>query len=102
HYLLGHAAGLERDAQRLREAYARLDRSAMGTTVLNGTSWPLNRNRMADYLGFSAIVDNAYDAAQVSPVDAPVEMGSIVASIALHTGGFIEDVLTQYAQPRPW
>jgi argininosuccinate lyase len=102
HYLLGHAAGLERDAQRLREAYARLDRSAMGTTVLNGTSWPLNRNRMADYLGFSAIVDNAYDAAQISPVDAPVEMGGIVASIALHTGSFIEDVMTQYAQPRPW
>ena len=102
HYLLGHAAGLERDAQRLREAYARLDRSAMGTTVLNGTSWPLNRKRMADYLGFSAIVDNAYDAAQFSPVDAPVEMGSIVASIALHTGSFIEDVMTQYAQPRPW
>jgi argininosuccinate lyase len=102
HYLLGHAAGLERDAQRLREAYARLDRSAMGTTVLNGTSWPLNRKRMADYLGFSAIVDNAYDAAQFSPVDAPVEMGSIVASIALHTGSFVEDVMTQYAQPRPW
>lgn len=38
HYLLGHAAGLERDAQRIREAYARVDRSAMGTTVLNGTS----------------------------------------------------------------
>jgi argininosuccinate lyase len=102
HYLLGHAAGLERDAQRLREAYVRLDRSAMGTTVLNGTSWPLNRKRMADYLGFAAIVDNAYDAAQISPVDAPVEMGSIVASIALHTGSFIEDVMTQYAQPRPW
>ena len=102
HYLLGHAAGLERDAQRLREAYARLDRSAMGTTVLNGTSWPLNRNRMAAYLGFSAIVDNAYDAAQISPVDAPVEVGGIVASIALHTGSFVEDVLTQYAQPRPW
>jgi argininosuccinate lyase len=102
HYLLGHAAGLERDAQRLREAYARIDRSPMGTTVLNGTSWPLNRDRMANYLGFSAIVDNAYDAAQVSPVDAPVEVGAIVASIALHTGSFIEDVMTQYAQPRPW
>jgi argininosuccinate lyase len=102
HYLLGHAAGLERDAQRLREAYARIDRSPMGTTVLNGTSWPLNRSRMASYLGFSAIVDNAYDAAQVSPVDAPVEVSAIVASIALHTGSFIEDVMMQYAQPRPW
>lgn len=38
HYLLGIASGLERDAQRIREAYARIDRSPMGTTVLNGTS----------------------------------------------------------------
>jgi argininosuccinate lyase len=102
HTLLGHAAGLERDAQRIREAYARIDRSPMGTTVLNGTSWPLNRTRMADYLGFAAIVDNAYDAAQISSTDQPVEAGAIVASIALHAGNFVEDVMTQYAQARPW
>jgi argininosuccinate lyase len=102
HYLLGHSAGLERDAQRIRETYARIDRSAMGTTVLNGTSWPLNRTRMADYLGFAAIVDNAYDASQISSTDEPVEVGAIVTSIALHTGQFVEDVMTQYAQPRPW
>lgn len=102
HYLLGHAAGLDRDAQRIREAYARIDRSPMGTTVLNGTSWPLDRKRMAQYLGFEAVVDNAYDAAQISAMDQPVEVGAIVTSIALHTGNFIEDVMTQYAQPRPW
>ncbi len=102
HYLLGHAAGLERDAQRIREAYARIDRSLMGTTVLNGTSWPLNRARMASYLGFAAIVDNAYDAAQISSVDEPVEVGAIVTSIALHSGHFVEDLMTQYAQARPW
>lgn len=102
HYLLGHAAGLDRDAQRIREAYARIDRSPMGTTVLNGTSWPLDRKRMAQYLGFEAVVDNAYDASQISAMDQPVEVGAIVTSIALHTGNFIEDVMTQYAQPRPW
>ena len=102
HYLLGHAAGLERDAQRIREAYVRMDRSAMGTTVLNGTSWPLNRTRMADYLGFAAVVDNAYDAAQISSMEHPVETGAIVTSIALHAGHFIEDIMTQYAQARPW
>lgn len=74
----------------------------MGTTVLNGTSWPLNRVRMAQYLGFADIVDNAYDAHQIAAVDHPVEVGSIVTSIALHAGSFIEDVMTQYAQPRPW
>jgi argininosuccinate lyase len=102
HYLLGHVAGLERDAERLRQAYARLDRSAMGTTVLNGTSWPLNRDRMASYLGFAGTVDNAYDAAQISAAEMPVEIGALATSIALHTGAFIEDVMTQYAQARPW
>jgi argininosuccinate lyase len=102
HYLLGHAAGLERDAQRLREAYARIDRSAMGTTVLNGSSWPLNRLRMANYLGFAALVDNAYDAAQISSSEHPVEVAALVTAMALHVGSFIEDVMTQYAQPRPW
>ena len=102
HQLLGHFAGLERDAQRLREAYARIDRCAMGTTVLNGTGWPLNRRRMAEYLGFADIVDNAYDAAQISSMDEPVEVGQIIVSIALRSGNFIQDLMPQYSQPRPW
>jgi argininosuccinate lyase len=102
HYLLGYVAGLDRDAQRIREAYQRVDRSSMGTTVLNGTSWPLDRERMAKYLGFNAIVDNAYDASQISSVDEPVEAGAIVTSVGLHTGSFIQDVMTQYAESRPW
>ena len=74
----------------------------MGTTVLNGTSWPLNRSRMAAYLGFAATVDNAYDAAQISSNDEPVEAAAIVTGIALHAGSFIEDLMVQYAQSRPW
>ena len=102
HMWLGHAAGFERDAQRIREAYARIDRSPMGTTVLNGSSWPLNRTRMAEYLGFAAIDDNAYDAAQISSSEYPVEVAAVVTSIGLHVGHFIQDVMTQYAQTRPW
>lgn len=102
HYLLGHAAGLDRDAQRVREAYARIDRSAMGTTVLNGTGWPLNRERMSDYLGFAGLVENAYDASQISSMEHPVEVAGIVTSVALHAGNFVEDIMTQYAQTRPW
>ena len=90
HYLLGHAAGFERDAQRIREAYARIDRSAMGTTVLNGTSWPLNRKRMAQYLGFAAIADNAYDAAQISSTEHPVEVGAVITGI---TGFFCQTLV---------
>ncbi|KZL84362.1 argininosuccinate lyase [Colletotrichum incanum] len=102
HYLLGHIAGLHRDAERLQQCYRRLDRCAMGTTVLNGTSWPLNRERMAEYLGFANVVDNAYDAAQITAAEMPVELGAIASQIALHTGAYIQDVMTQYSQPRPW
>ncbi|KAF6814549.1 argininosuccinate lyase [Colletotrichum musicola] len=102
HYLLGHLSGLLRDAERLRQLYARLDRCGLGTTVLNGTSWPLNRQRMAKYLGFQAVVDNAYDAAQISAAEMPVELGYLSSQLALHAGAYIQDVMTQYAQPRPW
>ncbi len=102
HYLLGFLSSFDRDSQRLRELYARVNYCAMGTTVLNGTSWPLNRDRMASYLGFAAPVENAYDAAQMKSVDEPVELASILTSIALHVGSFIQDVSVQYAQPRPW
>jgi argininosuccinate lyase len=102
HYLLGHLAGFDRDAQRLHRGFARIDQSAMGTTVLNGTSWPLNRERMAKYLGYPVTVDNAYDAAQILAAEMPVEVGAVASSIALHVGAFVEDVMVQYAQPRPW
>ena len=102
HVWLGHAAGFSRDAQRIRQTYVRVDRSPMGTNVLNGTSWPLNRNRMAKYLGFEAIVDNAYDASQISASEYPVEVAGIVTSLGLHAGHFIQDIMSQYGQIRPW
>ncbi len=102
HYLLGFASGFARDSQRLRNYYERLNLSPMGTTVLNGTSWPLNRERMADYLGCDGIRYNAYDAVQIYAVERALEAGSVVTPIAIHAGCFIEDLMQQYAQPRPW
>jgi argininosuccinate lyase len=57
---------------------------------------------MAAYLGFPALVDNAYDAAQISATEIPVEVGAVATAIALHAGAFVQDVMTQYAEPRPW
>lgn len=102
HYLLAYADAYERDLQRLRQYYARLNRSPMGATVLNGTGWPLDRDKMADYLGFDGIAYNTYDAGQIFPMEAPLEMGGLAGSIAVHTTSFIEEIMQQYAQPRPW
>lgn len=102
HYLLGISDGLIRDRNRLEELYPRANRSSMGSTVLNGTGWPLNRRLMAEKLGFDGIIENAFDATQGAPVDLPLEFTQIMQSIALHTATFIQDVMVQYAQPRPW
>ena len=37
-----------------------------------------------------------------SPQEAPIETGGITNCIAIHTTGFIEEIMQQYAQPRPW
>ena len=102
HYLLAYNDAFSRDMQRLQAYYARINRSPMGACVLNGTGWPLNRDKMAHLLGFDDIAYNTYDAGQVFPQEAPIEMGGIASSIAIHIGGFVEEIMQQYAQPRPW
>ena len=102
HFLLAYVNAYERDHDRIQEYYKRLNRSPMGATVLNGTGWPLNRDRMAAYLGFDGLAYNTYDAGQVFPQEAPIEMGGIASSIAIHTTSLIQEIMQQYAQPRPW
>ena len=102
HYLLAFLAGFSRDAQKLRQFYVRLDRCPMGSTVLNGTCWPLDRQAMCERLGFEAIAENAYDATQVGQSDLPVEFAAILTGICLHINVFLEDLMVQYAQARPW
>jgi argininosuccinate lyase len=102
HYLLGILAGFRRDFTRLKEFYARLNLCPMGSTVLNGTCWPLNREAMAEKLGFAGVADNAFDATQISQSDLPLEFSSILTSTAVHITSFLEDLMVQYAQPRPW
>lgn len=102
HYLIAYANAYQRDSTRVREYYTRLNRSPMGSMVLNGTGWPLDRDRMAKYLGFDAIAYNTYDAGQIFPQEAPIETGGITNVIAIHTTSFIEEIMQQYAQPRPW
>ena len=102
HYFLAFLAGFNRDAEKLRQFYARVDRCPMGSTVLNGTCWPLDRDAMAKRLGFEKVAENAYDATQVGQSDLPVEFATILSGICLHINVFLEDLMVQYAQSRPW
>ena len=102
HYLLAFAAALERDAQRLEETYARVNRSPLGAAALGTSGFPIDRERLAALLGFEDAVENSYDANHVSSVDSKTELASALAISAVAVGQFSEDVHIQYHDPAPW
>jgi len=102
HYLLAFADSFARDSARIRELYARLNLSPMGTAVLANSAWPLDRALLAQLLGFDGLVVNSLDAGQVITYDVPLEASAIVSSTAVRIGAMLEDVHTQYHQSRPW
>lgn len=102
HYLLAFEAAFDRDAQRVRELYSRLNLSPMGTAVLANSAYPLNRQRLAELLGFDGVRVNSLDSSQVSTYDIPIEAANIAASTAIRVGAMIGDIHTQYHQIRPW
>lgn len=62
HYLMAGHDACCRDIQRLEQAYARVNLSPMGGAALATTGFPINRERVAELLGFDNIVVNSLDA----------------------------------------
>jgi argininosuccinate lyase len=62
HHLAAHAWMLERDAERLRSAYASADECPLGAGALAGSSLPLDARWTAAQLGFARSFDNTMDA----------------------------------------
>jgi argininosuccinate lyase len=102
HYMLAYAAAFTRAAERTRQAYARLNLSPLGAAALGTSSFPVNRPRLAELLGFDGVVENSLDANQISPIDTGAEATAIAASIALTITTLIADITQQYAQTQPW
>jgi argininosuccinate lyase len=101
HFLLAFDAGLERDSDRLREYYRRLNQSPLGSAAFNTSGFPLDRQRLSDLLGFDAPIANSHDAIMVSIVDSKVEFTQHLALSALGIGRFTQYVLFQYDDPVP-
>ncbi|OYU74529.1 MAG: argininosuccinate lyase, partial [Burkholderiales bacterium PBB5] len=101
-YLLAWADAFGRDGERLREAWQRVNKSPLGAAVLANSSWPLDRRRRAELLGFDGPAGNSYDATQINPMDVALEVVNIAGSAALRVGSLMQDVHVQYHQTRPW
>ena len=102
HYMHALAAALGRDAMRLRAAYAGINRSPLGAAVISNSGYPIDRTRLAVLLGFDGVVENAYDANHLAPVDSGLEIAAALAISAVHVGQFAQDLTAQYADPSPW
>jgi argininosuccinate lyase len=91
HYLLSYVDALERDLQRLQSAYTRVNLCPLGAGALATTSFPINRDRTAELLGFKGLVENSIDA--VGSRDFITETIASLTLIAVNLSRFAEDLI---------
>ena len=60
HYLLGFTEVLLRDLKRLSHAVHDVDACPLGAAAITTTGFPINRERLADLLGFAQVQENSY------------------------------------------
>lgn len=101
-YLWAFLESFERDSARIHSAWGRINRCALGTAVLSCSSWPLDRELLAELLGFDGPIVNGLDCTQVSLFDLPIEAAGIMSNIAIRIGVMAQDLAQQYSQIHPW
>jgi argininosuccinate lyase len=97
HHLLAYEAMLSRDSERLADCRRRVNRLPLGSAALAGTSYPIDRQRVAAELGFEALCSNSLDA--VSDRDFAIEFAAAAALIMVHLSRFAEE-LVLWSSPR--
>ncbi|HLU20405.1 MAG TPA: argininosuccinate lyase [Pusillimonas sp.] len=97
HHLLAYAEMFERDAQRLADCRKRVNRLPLGAAALAGTSYPIDRDRVAKSLGFDGVCRNSLDA--VSDRDFAIEFCAAAALIMTHISRLSEE-LVLWMSPR--
>ena len=91
HHLLAYFEMFARDQQRRQEAMARINTLPLGAAALAGTSYPIDRQYVADLLGFDRICQNSIDA--VSDRDFAIEFCSFATVLMMHLSRFCEELI---------
>ena len=90
HYLMAYAQMLLRDIDRLKDCKKRTLVLPLGSGALAGTTYPLDRQYVAEQLGFNGICMNSMDG--VSDRDFALELMSDLSILMMHLSRFSEEI----------
>lgn len=91
HHLMAYYFMLKRDYERLNDNLKRVNVLPLGSGALAGTTYPLDREFVAEKLGFASISQNSLDG--VSDRDFLIEFLSISSTIIMHLSRFSEEII---------
>lgn len=91
HHLMAYFWMLQRDKERYIDSLERLNWLPLGAGALAGTTFPINRERVAELLGFDNIYPNSMDA--VSNRDFIVEFLSASSMLMMHISRLSEELV---------
>jgi argininosuccinate lyase len=89
HYWLAYCEKFDRDFQRLADCRSRVNQLPLGTAALAGTSIPIDRQMVAEELGFEGILANSLDSS--SDRDFVLEFAFGLSLIATHLSTWAEE-----------
>ena len=96
HHLLAYVEMFARDAERLADVRRRVNRLPLGAAALAGTSYPLDRERVARTLGMEAVCQNSLDA--VSDRDFAIEFTAAASLVMIHISRLSEELILWMSQ----
>jgi len=91
HHLLAYVEMFVRDEARLADTRKRVNHLPLGAAALAGTSYPLDRERVARSLGFDGVCQNSLDA--VSDRDFALEFAAFASICMVHVSRLSEEIV---------
>ena len=91
HWCLAYVEMLGRDYSRLEDANRRMNTCPLGSGALAGTAYPMDRDQLAQSLGFELATRNSLDS--VADRDHIVELLSVASLSTGHLSRFAEDMI---------
>jgi argininosuccinate lyase len=91
HHLMAYVEMFARDAERMADCRRRVNRLPLGAAALAGTSYPIDRERVARTLGFDGVCGNSLDA--VSDRDFAIEFCAAAAIAMTHVSRLSEELV---------